>query len=94
MQPGQNYLNCKDHSTTGTTANRRAITADSLAQLDDFVLDARCDLTILTLQFSQLQEFACGFGRIAGYVTATFMPKKIPTPLPPAHLDGEHQLSL
>jgi hypothetical protein len=30
----------------------------ALSQLDDFVLDARGDLTILALQLSQFQEFA------------------------------------
>ena len=30
----------------------------TLSQLDDFVLDARGDLTILALQLAQFQEFA------------------------------------
>jgi hypothetical protein len=41
-----------------------------LSQLNDFFLDALGDLTILALQLAQFQEFACGFGRIAGDVTA------------------------
>jgi len=39
-------------------------------QLGDFVLDAGGDLTILSLQLTQLQEFARGFGRVVGYVAA------------------------
>jgi hypothetical protein len=54
-----------------TTVNgfRRYDRANSLSQLGDFVLDARGDLTILALQLAQFQEFARGFGWIAGYIT-------------------------
>jgi hypothetical protein len=47
-----------------------ATNSTNAAQLDDFVLDARGDLTILALQLAQFQEFARGFGRVTGYITA------------------------